>query len=152
MRDELFTQLRDLETLARDLRDMLHAEPDLEKLKGEDALRVAAALLGARDANAALVPLHQSLHRRALDRAARRAVSIRDAAQSDLDRALGIVPPAAEGTEQPRPAAIDSPRDDPDPEPPAGGSGVPVAPRPVPVLSGGAARTFEEAHLPPRNP
>lgn len=33
-----------------------------------------------------------------------------------------------------------------------GGAGCPVAPRPVPVLAGPAARTFAEAAEPPRNP
>ncbi len=152
MRDELFSQLRDLETLARDLRTLLQSEPDVAKMAGEDAYRVAEALLKARDANAALAPLHQSLHLRAMQRAAERAASVRDAAQSDLDRALGIYPKAATGAEVPRPGVIDLPRDELDAEPPPGGSGVPVAPRPVPVLAGGAARTFEEAEAPPRSP
>jgi len=152
MRDELFSQLRDLETLGRELRTLLQSEPDVEKMAGEDAYRVAEALLAVRDANAALAPLHQSLHLRAMQRAADRAASVRDAAQSDLDRALGTHPQATAASEGPRPTMIDLPRDEPDSEPPTGGSWVPVAPRPVPVLAGGAARTFEEAQELPRNP
>jgi len=93
MRDELFSQLRDLETLAREVRTLLQADPDVEKMAGEDAFRVAEALLAARDANAALSPLHQALHLRAMQRAVERSASVRDAAQSDLERALGFLPP-----------------------------------------------------------
>jgi len=96
VRDELFAQLRDLETLAREVRQLLQQEPGaVEQAKGEEALRIAAVLLAARDTNATLAPLHQELYLRALRRAADRSVEVRDAAQADLERALGGDKPTA---------------------------------------------------------
>jgi hypothetical protein len=161
VRDELFAQLRDLETLARDIRQLLQAEPGaIEQAKGEEVLRVAAALLAARDANAALAPFQRALHLESLRRAAERAATVGAGAQADLDRALGVSPPAVATAEPewprvaadvPLPHERDEGGDDgPSPE---GGAGVPAVPSPrVPVLAGGAARTFEEATAPPRNP
>jgi len=93
VRDELFAQLRDLETLAREIRQLLQQEPGaIEEARGEDALRVAAALLSARDTNTTLAPLQQELYLRSLRRAAERSEVVRDAAQADLERALGNTP------------------------------------------------------------
>ena len=157
MYDELSDELRNLEARIRELRELLAAHRNYRIIPDEMAYQTASLLLTARTANEESDALLRSL-RTAAQGAVPDCPWQADAAQADLYRALGIESPHVPRgetirTDEDRPG----PRDLPKPRSPGddgpGGALVIAGPRlPIHPRMPGAARTFEEALEPPRDP